>query len=92
MKTATRSDGSGIAVARRGSPSKVQEHAYGNLAREAVRSDAMADALRAPLTALCSDDRRLSFAPRGRRSVRGKHVCPNGAQSLKLMYRTHYIS
>jgi len=57
MKMATRSDGSGIAVARRGSRSKVQEHAYGNLAREAGRSDAMADALRALLAALSSDDK-----------------------------------
>jgi len=46
-----------IAVARRDSRIEAQEHAYGNLGREAVRSAAMADALRAVLAAVTRDDK-----------------------------------
>jgi nicotinamide-nucleotide amidase len=46
-----------IAVARRGWPTTVQEYAYGNLGREAVRSAAMGDALRALLSVLNADDK-----------------------------------
>jgi hypothetical protein len=40
---------------QRGFATKVREHAYGNLGREAVRSAAMAEALRALLAALNLD-------------------------------------
>lgn len=46
-----------IAVARRGSSSAVQEYGYGNRGREAVRSSAVADALRALFAVLNSDDK-----------------------------------
>jgi nicotinamide-nucleotide amidase len=44
-----------IAVARRGSPTESQEHAYGDLGRQAVRRAAMADALRAVLATITRD-------------------------------------
>jgi nicotinamide-nucleotide amidase len=44
-----------IAVARQGSPTESQEHAYGDLGRQAVRGAAMADALRAVLAAITRD-------------------------------------
>lgn len=46
-----------IAVARRGSPTESQERAYGDLGREAVRSAAIADALRAVLAAITRNDK-----------------------------------
>jgi nicotinamide-nucleotide amidase len=46
-----------IAVARRGFPTESQEHAYGDRGRQAVRSAAMADALRAVLAAITRNDK-----------------------------------
>jgi nicotinamide-nucleotide amidase len=46
-----------IAVAQRGALTVAREHAYGDLGRDAIRSAAMADALRAVFAAITRDDK-----------------------------------